>query len=86
MLKSKEAKFLYNHNYNGCRSRTSASNVLCSDGRRRHARITTEPNTFFSIPASVKVHGKTVSGFITTENDDIHFTAYSNRKNGDLLP
>jgi hypothetical protein len=64
--------------------------ALCADGVRRYARITSEPDTFFSIPAQVKVQGKTVSGFITgRERDDgesdYSFVAYSYGKNGHLL-
>ena len=65
--------------------------ALCSDGRRRYATITSEPDTFFSIPASVKVRGKRVSGFITGRESedgrqDYEFIAYSYGKNGKLLP
>jgi len=31
-----------------------ATHVLCADGRRRYAKITAQPDTYFSIPASVK--------------------------------
>lgn len=65
------------------------SRALCEDGRRRYARITGEPDTFFSIPASVQVKGKTVSGFITgckTEGErDYEFIAYAYGKNAGLL-
>lgn len=69
--------------------------ALCSDGQRRYARITGEADTFFSIPAQVKVRGKTVSGYITGReydpergdySQDYAFIAYEYGKNGHLLP
>ena len=65
--------------------------ALCSDGKRRYARLTSHPDTFFSIPAQVKVKGKTVSGFImsfTNEdgNADYGFIAVQTGKNASLLP
>src|SRR5690349_20672710 len=42
--------------------------VLCSDGKVRSlSRIAQTADTFFSIPASVRVKGKTVSGYVTVE-------------------
>jgi len=69
---------------------THVTRAMCEDGRRRYARITSTPDTFFSIPARVQVQGKTVSGFITgTETDDFQqdykFVAYDYGKNGHLL-
>jgi hypothetical protein len=68
-----------------------ATDVLCVDGKRRTVRITAHPDTYFSIPGSVSVKGKTVSGFVTGfENSDgvgdLEFIAYEYRKNGALLP
>ena len=59
--------------------------ALCSDGVRRYARLTGEPDTWFSIPASVKVQGKTVTGFVSMAEEDVHFTANVNGKNANLL-
>jgi hypothetical protein len=49
--------------------------AVCSDGKSRYAKITGQPDTFFSVPASVQVRykpegskytvRKTVTGFIT---------------------
>jgi hypothetical protein len=65
----------------------------CSDGVARRARVTGQPDTFFSIPASVQVKGKTVSGFLTNSPTYIKgvkegyiFIAVSYGKNGHLLP
>jgi len=37
--------------------------LLCSDGRIRAAELAQTADTFFSIPASVRINGKHVSGF-----------------------
>lgn len=37
-------------------------NCPCDDGVRRCARITGQPDTYCTAPASVKVRGKTVTG------------------------
>jgi hypothetical protein len=65
-----------------------ATNVLCSDGKRRNARITGDALDAWSLPASVKVKGRTVSGFITNieGTEDFQFHAYQYKKNGYLLP
>jgi hypothetical protein len=61
--------------------------ALCVDGRIRSARVTGEPDTWFSCPASVKVRGKTVSGFLVFDRgEQLEFIAYSYGKNGSLLP
>lgn len=67
-----------------------AFNVLCSDGRRRNARLYLDNPTSDSerTAASVKVNGLTVFGFIqaTIEKDDYLFVAFQNGCNGNLLP
>lgn len=73
--------------------------ALCSDGKvRAIKRLAQTPDTFFSIPASVTVKGKTVAGYVTTQTisgssvatiDDpmvVKFIAYTYRKNGNILP
>ncbi len=78
----------------------SSGKALCSDGKVRAIRFQNGgiADTFFSIPASVKVGGKTVSGFVMVETlegfstetkDDpavVKFIAYTYRKNGGELP
>lgn len=64
--------------------------ALCQDGKRRTAWISGEADTYFSIPARVKVHGRTVSGFVTGREagegeQDYEFIAYTYGKNGFLL-
>ena len=39
---------------------TKVRGALCSDGRRRTATITGEPDTYFSTPARVTVGGRIV--------------------------
>lgn len=43
--------------------------LLCSDGVIRAARLAPTPDTFFSVPASVRVKGKHVSGYYTKEGE-----------------
>lgn len=45
----------------------SGHRLLCSDGVIRAASLASTADTFFSVPASVRVNGKTVSGYVTTE-------------------
>lgn len=72
--------------------------ALCADGKvRRLKRIAQTADTAFSVPASVTVKGKTVSGFVTTETltgssvptmDDptvVRFHAYTYGKNGGVF-
>jgi hypothetical protein len=65
-----------------------SAHVLCSDGKvRTTARIAQTADTFFSVPAAVKVEGKTVSGFITIEEDrGVQFTPNAGTVNASLLP
>lgn len=73
--------------------------AMCTDGKvRTLKRIAITADTFFSVPASVTVRGKTVSGFVTVETVDgwttetegdpsiVRFVAHSSAKNGALLP
>jgi len=78
----------------------SHGRALCSDGKVRAVSFPRggHADTFFSVPATVKVKGKTVTGFImvssrdgfdTATDDDpavVKFTAYKYGKNGGLLP
>lgn len=73
--------------------------ALCSDGEVRRLRFYDGiADTFFSVPCSVSVKGKTVSGYMTIETKDglstptyddplvVKFVAYKYGKNGGLLP
>ncbi len=57
----------------------------CPDGVRRSVAITGQPDTFFSTPAQVRAHGKTVTGCVTEcETDgkkDYEFRPYLYCKN-----
>jgi hypothetical protein len=65
--------------------------VRCSDGKLRRAKLGI-PDTFFSIPARLKVSGKTVAGFVTSGetcsdgSTEYYFCAYKYRKNHTALP
>ena len=43
--------------------------VLCSDGKIRACAMAQTADTFFSVPASIRIKGKTVTGYVTTENE-----------------
>lgn len=73
--------------------------VRCTDGKVRSvSRIAQTADTFFSVPAAVKVKGKTVAGYLTVEcrsgssvvtEDDpavAKFYAVKTGKNHGLLP
>ena len=74
--------------------------LLCADGKIRSvSHIASTPDTFFSIPASVRVNGKTVTGYATTEEQTwikgvnekefkcaFVFRKHTNGKNQHLLP
>lgn len=46
----------------------AAGRALCADGKVRAVQFSSGiADTFFSVPASVKVRGKRVSGFVTVE-------------------
>lgn len=47
--------------------------VWCPDGKVRTARATAEPDTMFTVPASVHVAGLTVSGFVTPLEGDVFY-------------
>ena len=74
---------------------THYTKVLCPDGVRRYATATTGiADTWFSMPAFVKVKDMSVSGYVTgieTEVDgefmrDYEFHSYTYGKNYDFLP
>lgn len=73
--------------------------ALCSDGKVRSVvRISETADTFFSIPAAVKVNGKTVSGYVTLETLEgwstpsdvdptvLKFCRFNHGRNADELP
>jgi len=65
---------------------TRIDGVLCSDGKRRRASCTSHPDTFFSIPATVNVGKRTVSGFVWISDGLYSFTRNAEGKNADALP
>jgi len=56
--------------------------VYCPDGRLRTARLGI-PDTYFSIPARLSAHGRTITGYVTTTDDgaDFEFRPYMYRRN-----
>ena len=78
----------------------ATGSALCSDGKvRKLKRIAETADTFSSVPASVQVGRKTVSGYDTIEclsgssvsvdesdPEIVKFVAYSYGKNGAMLP
>jgi hypothetical protein len=73
--------------------------VMCSDGKvRATKRLAQTADTFFSVPASVSVSGKTVSGYATIETRGgwstetpgdpwvLKFRAYQYGRNAGQLP
>lgn len=41
--------------------------LLCADGKVRAASLAQTADTFFSVPASVRIKGRTVTGYMTTD-------------------
>lgn len=62
--------------------------LLCSDGVIRAARLAQTADTFFSVPASIQVKGKHVTGYMTTEESDTGTVYAFRHHNGqdDKLP
>jgi hypothetical protein len=48
---------------------------------RLTARITGQPNTFFSIPATIKYKKKNIAGFVTSNDEGFYFVPYQCGKN-----
>ena len=62
--------------------------VKCADGVTRTARVkcyrfdgSFAADTFFSVPAFVRVKGKTVRGYVGSDESGLHFRAYLYCKN-----
>jgi hypothetical protein len=64
-----------------------SARLLCSDGKvRPTVRLAETADSFYSVPAAVKVNGKTVSGYLTMESGTAKFIASSHGRNAALLP
>jgi hypothetical protein len=50
--------------------RRTGHRLLCADGVIRAAELAQTADTFFSIPASIRIRGKRVSGYATTDEVD----------------
>ena len=76
--------------------RRSGHRVLCSDGQIRACQMAQTADTFFSIPASIRIAGKSISGYVTTESEydftekkeycAYSFRQHTNQKNQHNLP
>lgn len=42
--------------------------VLCSDGKIRACEMAPTADTFFSVPASIRIAGKSITGYVTGED------------------
>ena len=67
-----------------CRDGNSA---LCSDGKIRSVRMAQCADTWFSIPASIRINGKTITGYVSCEtqrcssdNQDIYTFRHHNEQ------
>ena len=49
--------------------------AVCEDGSRRTAYITSEPDTYFSIPARVNIGKASIKGFLVCEDELWRFIA-----------
>lgn len=59
-----------NYSYPWGLIRRNGNRLLCADGKVRAAELAECPDTFFSIPARLRVRGKWVSGYATTDERD----------------
>lgn len=77
-----------------------SAKAMCADGKvRKVCRIAASADTFFSVPAAVRVRGKYVTGYLTVTTVEgydteasvedpyvVKFRIYSYGKNADALP
>lgn len=49
--------------------------AVCPDGQKRVVKCGI-PDTYFSIPAYARIHGKHVKGFVTSEETGFQFNVY----------
>lgn len=67
-----------------------ARGVLCPDGSRRSITLKGDAGVWFALNGSVKVRGKTVTGFVTNVSDadageGLEFIPYKYLKNADAF-
>lgn len=53
--------------------------LLCGDGVIRAAELAQTADSFFSVPASIRIKGKTVSGYMTGEENEKGESVYAFR-------
>ena len=59
--------------------------AICSDGVARTTCRVGVPDTYFSVPAAVKVCGRTVTGFLMCNDEGWTFHADMSKKNALML-
>lgn len=75
------------HHYVGPWQRLyKCSHVLCEDGIERTVFMTAEPDTFFTQRGRTHAHGKTVSGYISYNDDAARYMFYAAGKNANAIP
>ena len=61
---------LWRDNWGGSYFRRTGSRALCSDGKVRSlAYLSQQADTYYSIPAAVRIDGQYVKGYVTTEEN-----------------
>jgi hypothetical protein len=85
-MEFKTGKIIWEEGWLAC-GFIKATDVLCQDGKRRNAWPTHDgiADTFFSIPAHVYAKGRRVYGYITSDENDVRFVAYTYRKHHTLV-
>lgn len=48
--------------------RRNGNRLLCADGKVRAAELAECADTFFSVPASVRIKGRRITGYATTDD------------------
>ena len=57
--------------------------LLCADGVIRAAELAPTADTFFSVPASIRIKGKSISGYATVEENSSGNPVYAFRHHTD---
>jgi hypothetical protein len=60
-------------------------NCPCEDGKCRRVDITSQPTTYFSIPGRIIIKGKSITGFVTCNEEGYRFIGITTSKNYSLL-
>ena len=74
------------HYYGPWHILVKCSHVLCEDGVERTVFMTAEPDTYFSQRGRTHAHGKTVSGYISYNDDTERYMFTAAGKNANAIP